>query len=243
MKRILIFILCSLSAFLASAQSGEYIDTMYLSIQGEQRYLYHIRTFEDGTQRGLLDGAFRIPVDSATAANYIAGQIWQVANDYWQRETARINAGTYTRKIIELDSLAIQQFGISARNVARDAAKPEILTYSAQEGQDTTFLWRWRILKTGAAGVDAQIVERFSTKVLRLIPAAGPGAGTEITFTVDNTNVFRCTYDGATRFFLRNPANPNEWQAFDVNRGVAYRLVRSVNARATAAFKAQNTAQ
>jgi hypothetical protein len=243
MKRILIFILCSLSAFLLSAQSGEYSDTMYLEIQGEQRYLYHIRTFEDGTQRGLLDGAFRIPVDSATAANYVAGQIWQVANDYWQRETARINAGTYIRKIIELDSLSIQQFGISARNVARDAVKPEILTYRAEAGQDTTFLWRWRILKPGAEGVNAQIVERFSTKVLRLIPESGPGAGTEIIFTVDNTNVFRMAYDGATRYFFRNPTKLNEWQAYDANKAVTHRLVRSVNGRATAAFKAQNAGQ
>jgi hypothetical protein len=99
------------------------------------------------------------------------------------------------------------------------------------------------MLKTGATGVDAQIVERFSTRVLRFIPATGPGAGTEITFNVDNVNVFRMSYDGATRYFLRNPANVNEWIAYDANKGVAYRIVRSVNARADAAFRAQNTGQ
>jgi hypothetical protein len=242
MKNILI-ILCSLSAFYAVAQS-EYVDTMYLSVQGEQRFLHHIRTFEDGTQRGLLDGAFRVPVDSATAANYITGQLNQVANDFWQREINRINAGLFTRKVAELDSLGIQQFGISPRTAMRDMVKPEILTYRFPEpGQDTVFLWRWRMLKTGAAGVDAQIVERFSTRVLRFIPATGPGAGTEIIFNVDNVNVFRMSYDGATRYFLRNPANVNEWIAYDANKGIAYRLVRRVNARADAAFRAQNTRQ
>jgi hypothetical protein len=100
-------------------------------------------------------------------------------------------------------------------------------------------MWRWRLLKTGAAGIDAQIVERFSTKVLRIIPAGG----SEIVLTVDNINVMRFTYESATRVFLRNPANPNEWVSYDANKGINYRLVRSVNARATAEFKAQNTAQ
>lgn len=223
MKNLLILFL--LLPMLATAQ--EFKDTLFLQKQGTDIFLYQYREYADGRQEGLISGAFRVKIDSATAANYVAEQRIQVTNDLWSRETSRINTGTYTRKLTELDTISRREFGVVAGIITRDAAKPELLSYRVNAPADTTFLWQWRFFKTGSPTVDAQIVERFSTKVLRIII----NGGSELVLTADSEKVFRFTFDGATRFFYRNPDNNNEWLSFGPAKETLYRLVRRPNTR------------
>ncbi len=216
-----------LTLFVFSTRAQDYADRICLARENGQLFLYKYRTLADGGPRGVIDSASRIQIDSTQAANYVAEKIFQVAQSYWISEGRKINLGTYTRKIMELDSLSINEFGKSARSIVRDAAKPEILTYLVEPGKDTLFMWEWRLLKTGAAGIDVQIVEQFSTGGLYIIPHSG----NEIVLTIDNVNVIRYPYEGDTRVFLRNQDNGDEWINYNEIGGVAYRLVRSINPR------------
>lgn len=212
----------------------DYVDTMFLAREGEQLFLYQYRTLADGRQQGLIDGAFRIPIDSATAANYVAGQIFQVTQDYWASETRRVNAALVARKLQELDSLSIREFGRSARNITRDAAKADLLTYRVT-GADTTFFWNWEIRGAGNA-VPVTITELGNGNI-RLTPETGQAAN----ITADNVNVLRFNYQGTPRIFFRNPAQPNAWENYNESKGINFRMVRTIHPRASAEFRAQNT--
>lgn len=231
MKNILIFLFI-LSAF--SAYSQDYIDTMYIAREVDQLYLYQFRTYEDGKQEGLISGAFRVPIDSAQAAQYVAAQLFQLSNDYWLSEVRRINSATFSRKVIELDSLSIIQFGQSALRITRDAAKPDLLSYKVT-GQDTAFYYDF-VVRAGQTNTPVVITELANGNI-RLTPQTGTPANIQAV----NVNVLRFTFGGTSLIFFRSPINPNIWEAYGTGKSVTHRLIRSVSARASAAFRAAQT--
>jgi hypothetical protein len=228
MKRILFIFL--IAPFFLTAQ--DYSDTMYIAREAEQLYLYQYRTFEDGKQEGLISGAFRVPIDSAQAAQYVAAQLFQLSNDYWLSEVRRINSATFSRKVIELDSLSILQFGRSALQITRDAAKPDLLSYKVT-APDTAFYYDF-VVRAGQTNTPVVITE-LSNGNIRLTPQTGTAANIQAV----NVNVLRFTFAGTSLIFFRSPTNPNIWEAYGTGKSVTHRLIRTVSAKASAEFRAQ----
>lgn len=228
--------------FVAIATNAQEVlfDTIFVSKTDSTLLLTHYEKLTDGTVRGKIGGnTVTSPApDSMTVINYIIGQMIQKANEYSDRELKRMPLKELTDYLSNNDSLLIKNFNTNGRALIRDAYKPLYLSYVitniTQDNPtgDTSYQWRWRLLRNGGANEDVQFLERFSTKVVRLVRSVTP----ELVVTINSDrNFFVNGLDGISRLSFHLMPN-GEYVAFDEARRITHRLVRRVDSRASQQF-------
>jgi hypothetical protein len=243
--KIKLLILFLFIALAAGAQEVVF-DTIIISKPDSVLLLTHYEKLSDGRVRGKIGGlngdvTFPVP-DTATIINYIVGQMIQKANDHSDRELKRMPLKELTDYLNSTDSLLIKSFGKTGRTIIRDAYKPLYLSYTTKDTvingtprTDTSYQWRWRLLRTGGVNEDVQFLERFSTKVVRLVRSVPP----ELVVTINSDrSIFINGLDGISRLVFHLAPN-GEYISFDEARRITYRLVRRLDSRASAQFRQQ----
>ncbi len=220
-------------------------DTIIISKPDSILLLTHYGKLSDGRIRGKIGGTggeVTTPVpDTATVINYIIGQMIQKANDHSAKELARMPLKELTDYLNNTDSLLIKGFATNGKTIIRDAYKPLYLSYVVanitQDNPrgDTSYQWRWRLLRTGGVNEDVQFLERFTTKVVRLVRSVTP----ELVVTINSDrSIFINNLDGISRIVFHLAPN-GEYIAFDEVRRITHRLVRRVDSRASQQFRQQ----
>ncbi len=240
--KIKLLILFTLFAIALNAQEVVF-DTIIISKPDSVLFLTHYEKLSDGTVRGRIGGnTVTAPApDTNTLVNYIVGQMIQKANDHTQKEISRMPLSELTNYMTSNDLLLIKNFGVSGRTVIRDTYKPIYLSYVIQNitqdnpRGDTSYQWRWRLLRTGGVNEDVQFLERFTTKVVRLVRSVTP----ELVVTINSDrSIFINNLDGISRLVF-HLAPTGEYIAFDEARRITHRLVRRVDSRASQQFRQQ----
>lgn len=217
-------------------------DTIIISKPDSILFLTHYEKLSDGRIRGKIGGSggeVTTPVpDTATVINYIIGQMIQKANDHSAKELARMPLKELTDYLNSTDSLLIKGFATNGKTIIRDAYKPLYLSYVVanitQDNPrgDTSYQWRWRLLRNGGANENVQFLERFTTKVVRLVRSVAP----ELVVTINSDrSIFINNLDGISRLVF-HLAPTGEYIAFDEARRITHRLVRRLDSRASQQF-------
>lgn len=239
--RILILFLFTLLACAGYAQEVLF-DTIIITRTDSQLLLTHYEKLTDGTIRGKIGGntgALTAPApDTATIVNYIVAQMIQKANDHSAKEIARMPLKELTDYLNSNDTLLIRNFAQSGKVIIRNINKPLYLSYvitnitQDNPAGDTSFLWRWRLLRNSGANEDVQFLERFSTKVVRLVRSVTP----ELVVTINSDRSFFVNgLDNISRLVF-HLLPTGEYAAFDENRRITHRLVRRIDSRASQQF-------
>lgn len=238
--KIRLLILFSFISFVATAQEVVF-DTIIVEKVDTQWFLTHYEKLSTGTIRGKVGGnggTVTEPVDSLTAFRYIAGQMIQKANEHSEKEIRRMPLKELTDYLNSNDSLLIRKFGQSGKTFIRDTYKPIYLSYVISNvtqdnpAGDTSYLWKWRLLRTGGVNEDAQVLERFSTKVVRLVRSGA----SELVFTINSDRSFFINgLDGISRLVF-HLLPTGEYAAFDESRRITHRLTRRIDSRASSEF-------